>query len=178
MATNHLKGNRFFALAYPKYGDRLRRYLSRRLSDEQDAQELAQEVWMRLLRVRDTTEVLEPLAYIYRTASNVLVEYRMRRHRERNSLDIMFREYFARHVLHAAQGDDETIDVVHRQAALEKTLAQLPKTYRDILILKITRELSYKEIGEKLGFSAKTVEQYFFRAMALVKSRRARCNSA
>ena len=166
-------GNRFVAGAYSKYGDELRRYLSRRLHNEQDARELAQEVWTRLLRVSDTTEVQEPLAYIYRTASNVIVEFRMRNRRERVSFDTAASEHFTEHPLHVAQ-DDEMLERLNRQAQLEQVLAGLPKAYRKILVLKLTSELSYKAIGEQLGFSAKTVEQYFFRAMAQVKSRRKR----
>ena len=174
MNQDPAKGARRFVVnAYRKYGDELRRYLSRRLHNEQDARELAQEVWTRLLRVSDATEVVEPLAYIYRTASNVIVEFRMRRRRERVSFDTAASEYFAEHPLHVER-DDDMAEQLNRQEQLERILAGLPKVYRNILILKLTRDLSYEQIGAQLKFSAKTVEQYFFRAMARVKSRRNR----
>jgi RNA polymerase sigma factor (sigma-70 family) len=163
--------HRFVASAYRRYGDELRRYLSRRLHNEQDARELAQEVWTRLLRVDNPAEILEPLAYIYRTASNVIVEFRMRRRRERVSFDTPVSEHFAEHPLNPPE-DDGLVEQLNRQAELERALASLPNTYRKVLLLKLTRGLSYREIGTELGFSARTVEQYFFRAMALLKSRR------
>lgn len=164
-------GSCFVTGAYQKYDGELRRYLSRRLHNEQDARELAQEVWTRLLRINDATQILEPLAYIYRTASNVIVEFRMRRQRERVAFDTAASDHFAEHPLDLPQ-DDEMLERLHGQAQLEKALASLPKTYRDILVLKVTQGLSYQQIGEQLGFSAKTVEQYFFRAMGLLKTRR------
>lgn len=163
-------GPRFVAGGYLRYGDELRRYLVRRLNHEQDARDLAQEVWTRLLRVGDPSEILEPLAYIYRTASNVIAEFRMRKRREQVSFDVTA-EDCAEPATQASQ-DDDSVQRLERQVELEQTLAKLPRTYRNILILKITEELSYKEIGERLELSPKTVEQYFFRAMAMVKRQR------
>ncbi len=174
MSPPRPKGDSHFVVsAYREYRDELRRYLSRRLHNKQDARELAQEVWTRLLRVSDATEIVEPLAYIYRTASNVIVEFHMRRRREQVSFDTAACDYFAEHPVHVEM-DDEMAEQLNRQAQLERTLAGLPKAYRNILILKLTRDLSYEEIGAELNFSAKTVEQYFFRAMALVRNRRSR----
>lgn len=171
VSMHHPPGSsRFIADAYHRYGDELRRYLSRRLHNEQDARELAQEVWTRLLRVRDGAEIMEPLAYIYRTAANVIVEFRMRRRRERVYFDSATSEHFSEHP-HPGAREDEMAERLNRQKQLEQTLARLPKVYRNILILKVTQELTYQQIGEQLGLSAKTVEQYFFRAMALVKTR-------
>lgn len=155
--------------AYEKYGDELRRYLARRLHNEQDARELAQEVWTRLLRVGDTTGIIEPLAYIYKTAANVISEFRMRRSREPVSFDSESTQHASEHPSHVAP--DDLADRLGQQAQLEKILASLPKAYREILLLRVSRRLSYKEIGEQLGFSAKTTEQYFFRAVAAAKSK-------
>jgi RNA polymerase sigma factor (sigma-70 family) len=173
VTTNSPKGgSRFVASAYHRYGDRLRRYLSRRLHNEQDARELAQEVWTRLLRVPDATEVLDPLGYIQRTAANVVAEFRMRTRREPVAFSAAAVEHFTEHPPHISP--DDFADQLNRQAQLERTLADLPAAYRHILILRITKDLSYKEIGVQLGFTAKTVEQYFFRAMALVRTQRQR----
>lgn len=158
----------FVAESYLKYGPDLRRYLHRRLRNSQDARDLAQEVWRRLLRIRDTAEVLEPLAYIYRAASNVIAEYHLLRSRDCVSVDSEAVRYATEHPPEVMQ--DEMTDQLVRQAELERILASMPKTYRDVLILRISDGLSYEEIGAQLGFSPKTVEQYFFRAMTLVRN--------
>lgn len=172
-ANDPKRARAFVADSYEKYGPELRRYLHRRLRNRQDARDLAQEVWRRLLRIKDTTEVLEPLAYIYRAAANVIAEYHLLRHRDCVSIDSDAVDYAAEHPAHVAQ--DEMTDQLARQAELERVLASMPKTYRDVLILRVTEGLSYEAIGQQLRFSPKTVEQYFFRAMALVrKSKRER----
>jgi RNA polymerase sigma-70 factor (ECF subfamily) len=161
------RAHAFVVESYEKYGPELRRYLRRRLRDRQDARDLAQEVWRRLLRVRDTTEVAEPLAYIYRAAANVIAEYHHLRSRDCVSVDSDAMQYAAEHPADVAR--DEMAEQLVRQAGLQRILAGMPKTYRDILLMRTTEGLSYEEIGQKLQFSPKTVEQYFFRAMSLVR---------
>ena len=56
----------------------LTRYLRRRLPGRIDPQDLAQEVYVRLLRVEQLEHIKEPQAYLYRVASNVAAEWRMR----------------------------------------------------------------------------------------------------
>ena len=48
-----------------KYGDRLRRYLSQRLRNVADAPDLAQEVFLRLMRVEHHETISSPEAYLY-----------------------------------------------------------------------------------------------------------------
>ena len=163
----------FVAESYEKYGTELRRYLQRRLKNRQDARDLAQEVWRRLLRIPDTSEVIEPLAYIYRSAANVIAEYYMLRSRDCVSVDSDAMQYAADHPAQVAH--DEMADQLVRQAELQRILASMPRTYRDVLLMRVTDGLSYNDIGRKLALSPKTVEQYFFRAMTLVrKSKRER----
>lgn len=159
----------FVASAYVKHADELLRYLSRRIHNEQDARELAQEVWTRLLRIGNTTGILEPLAYIYRTAANVITEFRMRHERDRVSYDSDATAHAAENPAHVAP--DELADQINQQAQIERTLAAIPAVYREILLLRIGGESSYEEIGAKLGFSPKTTEQYFYRAIALVRTK-------
>src|SRR6266850_1925960 len=95
MSTGDPKRTSFAGSAYEQYGGELQRYLMRRLHNVQDARELAQEVWTRLLRVADPDRVQEPLAYVRRTAANVLVEFRMRQRREPVTFDSEASEYAA-----------------------------------------------------------------------------------
>jgi RNA polymerase sigma factor (sigma-70 family) len=159
----------FVEESYQKYGPELRRYLNRRLRDRQDARDLAQEVWRRLLRIRNTSEVVEPLAYIYRAAANVIAEYHMLRCRDCVAVDSDAMQYAADHP--AELSHDDMAEQLVRQAELQRILAAMPRTYREVLLLRIQDGLSYAEIGKQLSFSPKTVEQYFFRAMTMVRKR-------
>ena len=56
----------------------LTRFLRRRLPQQIDAEDLAQEVYVRLLRVEKLELIEEPQAYLYKVAVNVAAEWRMR----------------------------------------------------------------------------------------------------
>jgi len=168
--TDRKRAHAFVAESYAKYGPEVTRYLHRRVRNSQDVRDLFQEVWRRLLRIKNPAEVAEPLAYIYRAAANVIAEYRLMRGRDCVSIDSEAVEYASEHPPYATA--DEMADALTRRAELERVLASLPKTYRHVLILRITEDLSYEEIGERLGLTAYTAGQYFCRAMRLLANRK------
>ena len=63
-----------FDEAFREHRGRLYQYLRRRLANEEDAQDLAQEAYLRLLRVSRTELVRDPQAYLYRVARNLVYE--------------------------------------------------------------------------------------------------------
>ncbi len=60
------------------YGSQLQRYLIGCLRHAQNARDLEQEVYLRLLRVPPTELVHNPQGYVYRIAAHVVHEFRMR----------------------------------------------------------------------------------------------------
>jgi RNA polymerase sigma-70 factor (ECF subfamily) len=160
----------FVAESYAKYGPEVARYLHRRVRNSQDVRDLFQEVWRRLLRIRNPADVVEPLAYIHEAAKNVVREYHMLRRRDRVSVDSEAVEYAAEHPHYVAP--DEMAEDLARKAELQRVLASLPKTQRQILLMRITEGLSYEEIGERLGLTAYTAGQYFCRAMRRLADRK------
>lgn len=72
------------APAWQQYGGWLHRYLTRclRHHDTQCARDLAQEVYLRLLRVEKGEPVRDYQAYLYRIASHVVYEFKLRARRE------------------------------------------------------------------------------------------------
>jgi RNA polymerase sigma-70 factor (ECF subfamily) len=153
---------------YEQHGAHLRRYLMRRLRNAQDARELAQEVWTRLLRVQHPERILEPMAYVRRAAANVLIEFRMRQEREPVLFDSQTAEAVAENPAQAPP--DELPERLDAQHHLQRLLAKLPQAYRQILLLRLCEGLSYEQIGARLELTAGTVERYFFRAMNTVRA--------
>src|SRR5688572_21192187 len=68
----------FAEAAFAHYGAQLHRYLLRRLRHPQDAEDLAQEVFMRLSRIENSAFVRQPRAYLFGVASHVVCEFEMR----------------------------------------------------------------------------------------------------
>lgn len=161
----------FVGVAYHQHERFLLRYLMQRLYNAQDARELAQEVWTRLLRIEDPKQVLEPIAYIRRVAANVLAEFHMRRTRERVVFDSEATETAEQIDSNSRlAAPDDLAEHLSTQQQLQRVLARLPAMYRTILLLRLCDGASYQEIGEHLGLSAGTAERYFFRALSAVRS--------
>ena len=58
-------------------GEDLLRFLRSRLPQESDAEDLAQEVYLRLLRVKDRDRIENQRAYVLRVAANIANEWRL-----------------------------------------------------------------------------------------------------
>src|SRR5438105_4961509 len=72
----------FASAAYTEYSAELHRYLARRIARPQDAEDLAQEVFLRMLRVERPERVNKPVAYLFSVASHLIREFKLRTARE------------------------------------------------------------------------------------------------
>jgi RNA polymerase sigma-70 factor (ECF subfamily) len=150
-------------LASEQYYTELHRFLVRRLRGSQQAQDLAQEAYLRLLRVERGELVRQPRAYLYRIAVNLVSEFRLRARREPITYDSDTLAELAE------IASVETSSDAQRAADAEQVetlLEQLPPLYRAILILRKRDGLSYPEIAQQLDISVHTVKKYLARAVA------------
>ena len=75
-----MSGNKnFVAIIAARYGTRLRRFLAVRLRNADDVPDLAQEVFLRLLRVEGYESIRSPEAYLFTIASHVVHQHAVRR---------------------------------------------------------------------------------------------------
>jgi RNA polymerase sigma factor (sigma-70 family) len=107
-----------------RYGDRLRCYLSQRLQNVADAPDLAQEVFLRLMRVEHHETIGSPEAYLFTVASHVLHQHALRQSRVPKSVNIadLFSE------LQLTSGDDPAARLATDQRIenLQKAMQELP----------------------------------------------------
>lgn len=157
----------FDAASFRDYDKQLHRYLVRRMPRPQDAEDLAQEVYLRLLRIDGAKRVHKPLAYIYGIASHVVADYKSdaRHQREFVSDDEDESSEIA-----AEPRIDDLIDRLNLQQQLERALTQLPTTHARVLLAHKHRGLSYQEVAAELGLSVHTVEKYVTQAKAKIRT--------
>jgi RNA polymerase sigma factor (sigma-70 family) len=152
----------FVAKMATRYSLRLRRYLSARLRSSHDVPDLAQEVFLRLLRVQQHEGIRSPEAYLFTVASHVIHQHTLRKSSEPVQVDIadVFTE------LHALSGDDpETqADNGKKIANLEEILKTLPPRVATALVMHKLGGYTVQEIGNHFNVSRETAKEYLARA--------------
>ena len=136
----------------------LQAYIYRRIRTKSDAPDLAQEVYLRLLRVSDTEAIRNPQLYLYTVASNLLKEHAVLEQRQANRLG--FEETSVQQRLGELPSLDCQLEAGEIAGRLEAALEQLPKRWRTALILQHRYGLTYQEIADRLGVSSNMVKKY------------------
>lgn len=158
----------FATSTFGRYRRELHRYLMKRLRRPQDVDDLAQEVYLRLITLSDEKVIEKPLAYLYGVASHVLADH-MFAMKERCVID-WSKDADDCMESPACVLPDDLADRLNLQQQIDKAMAQLPPTHAAVLLAHKRDGLSYDECAEKLGLSIHTVEKYVTQAKARVRT--------
>lgn len=161
-----------FALAAAKhYAGEIRRYFNRRLGRVHDVNDLAQEVYFRLLRIDPDMKVENPLAFVYGVARRVLADHRAEAAADDGMLT--FESDLTSGVNHASEAlGDRPEERVRIEQDILRALSQIPPMHAAILILHKRDGLSYEEVAAELGISVHTVKKYLTEARARIRMQR------
>src|SRR5690348_5632888 len=133
--------------------------------NREDAQDLVQEV---LLRVRRGLETYQPGSmegWLSRIATNAFlddVRRRKRRPEDRLPEDPDW-------ALPPTHGADEALAAVALPDDVQEALARLPEDFRAVVVLCDVAGRSYQEIGESLGIPVGTVRSRIHRGRAMLR---------
>lgn len=146
-------------------------FFYRRIRSKSDAPDLVQEVYVRMLRVSDTDAIRNPELYLYTVASNLVKEHAVLERRQANTVDVDDSQ--VQDLLGELPTQDRQVDTSRRVMRLRKVLAQLSPKCRAAVALRYRHDLSYEEIGERLGVSSNMVKKYLVQALAHCRCRMA-----
>jgi RNA polymerase sigma factor (sigma-70 family) len=154
--------------AFREYSPELHRYLLRRVHHLEDADDLAQEVFARLLRVRDAELVRKPLAYLLGIAMHVVREFRQRKDNDRVVFDSVVSEELCEQASEGVVARDpaDDLEISNR---LDRALALLSPTHQLVLLLVKRDGLSHTEAARTAGLSVHTIEKYVVEARARLR---------
>lgn len=130
------------------------------------SEDLVQDVFLRILRYRDTYQPRTSFAaWMYGIARNALID-QMRKRRPEAAFDETASEAQS-----CEAPVDERLRAEQETALLQKALASLPADKREVLILSRYQDLRYEEIGRLLGCEPNAVKQRVFRAVKALGDR-------
>ena len=145
----------------------------RMVRNSTDADDLAQEVFIRTFSVLDRYDPSYPFSsWLYRITSNLCIDF-IRKGKGRmvsleQPLDTGDGE-MPRQLPSTDAKPDREVESKEMMAVLETALAQLPEHYRIIVVLRHQEQLSYEEISDNLGIPLGTVKARIHRARNLIK---------
>ena len=155
---------------YTQHRGAILAYFLRRVRDPQDAEDLAQETFVRVLKAKDgIRDSKKVLPYMYRTARNLLINRYRRRHivLPADSLD---------EPLDLDQVEDPRLDTEARvrylelSSRLDLALGRLSIEQRKAFELGVVQRLVYAEIARMTGWSVSKVKVNIHRARKQVMS--------
>ena len=143
---------------YAKYYAKVRGFALRLTRTEWIADEITQNVFVKIWTHRDSLVVCEQggnlNGYIFMIAKNEVVNY----YRSRQQI-IAYQKDFVEDVRIEAR-IDQSIDPKRLAAVIERIVAALPRTRREVFIMSRYRHMSNAEIALHLGISKRTVEKH------------------
>lgn len=152
-----------------RHAGKLFNYLVRSLQSEEEAEDLAQETFVRVYQNRANFDTRQKFStWLYAIASNLVRDrYRWRTRHPQVSLDAQNEATGTEFVDRLIGGDGspaESLESTERAEAVRRAVAALPVELRQPLILAEWEGKQQAEIGVILGCSAKAVETRIYRA--------------
>lgn len=158
---------RAFAQLFDYYGQKLYAFAYSYLKNEADAEEVVQEVFLRVWKNREALDEDKSLhAYLFTIAFNAVKKAFLQRSK---------REAYKHEIIDELDAAGENFDFEqHYQFVLEKLelfIGEMPERRRMIFVGRKREGKSHKQIADEMGISVKTVENQITEAMHYIKSR-------
>lgn len=147
-----------------RYHDSLLRFLRQRLRVKEDAADIAQEAYIRMMQYEGSTKIQSPSSMLFRIAINVAND--------------LCRAEAARQV--SEQIPLDGLELASPQPAAERQIAaeqdleilydaieHLPPKCRQVFLLSRAQRMTYPQIAAHCGISVKMVEKHISHALAI-----------
>lgn len=150
-------------LLYREHAPRLRRRVGARLRSDEEAHDLVQDAFARLLGATARHALDRPEAFLNRIVRNLLID-RSRRLATRTP-HVAISEAIEPAV---RPTQEDAIELEQMKERYRAAVAALPERMREVFLLHRVEGLGYKEIAATLGISIRTVEWHIAEAIVRI----------
>lgn len=134
-------------------------WLRRKLGCPDNAADLAQDTFIRVLSAREAPTLIEPRAFLTTVAKRVLFNFYRRQDLERAYLEAL-----AQMPEHVAPSEEDRAIILQTLLELDQLLDGLPKQVKRAFLLAQLDGLTHAQIGAQLGISIATVKRHLTKA--------------
>lgn len=150
---------KFIELLFKQYYSPLCRTVNRIVNDTDAAEDLVQDVFMKVWNNRQTLEINYSFkSYLYRSAINSALNY-LEKNKKKTALED------SAYSMPAGTEADDQLHFEEVQQRVKEATEALPPACKTIFVLSRHENMSYKEIAEALQISPKTVENQMGKAL-------------
>ncbi len=145
------------SLLFERYQKRLFNFLARMTMDRTVAEDLTQNVFLRMLKYRNSyREGAKFQSWIYQMARNVFMDY----HQEsKNKSGFVKMETLPDKMEHL------DLDIEHQEQILHLSLQKLPEEQRELLVLTRFQHMKYEEVADLMNTSVANIKVKVHRAV-------------
>ncbi len=142
----------------------LRDYIYYKSGNIEQAEDIAQEAFLKLWEKRKELKQETILSYLFRIAHNIFLNQVKREQVVFNFQNQSTDDYIER------SSPEFELELKEFDQILQKALASIPEKHRVVFLLNRIDGLKYKEIAERLDLTTKAVEKRMQKAMEILKT--------
>lgn len=143
--------------AVKTHSHNLYRYILKMLKDEDEANDIVQDAYMKLWEHKEAVELVKSKAWLFTTAYRTMLN-KIKRDKKTESMEFEnFEEPYT---------SDNSFEL---KQLIDNSLEALPELQKSIVLLRDLEGYDYKEIGEILNLNESQVKVYLFRARKKLK---------
>ena len=156
-----------FDAIYNKYSHKLYEFVLRYLKQEEDAEGIVQEVFIKIWEARSKIDIYSSFeSFLFTIAYNTSISLLRKRVSETKS-----REYLkSLQVIDTADKVIEEIQFKELNQKVQSLIKQLTQRQKEIYLLSREEGLTHKEIAQKLNISENTVKNHLVTSLKYLKS--------
>jgi len=156
-----------FATFFYAYKDKLFSFLFQITKSENKAEDLVQDVFMKIWQTRDTLSTIDNLnAYIFKIAQNAAVDQLRKMAKD----ILLITETLTDNETADSESPSELLLNKELKELIDNAIEQLPAQQKKIFIMRWIEGLSHEEIAHKMNISVSTAQNHMRQALINLRS--------
>lgn len=156
METNQQRRRSQVDTLYRHYSQRILGFISSRVEDRADAENLALDVWLRIMENENDIKSETALPYLYKIAKNIVTDY-YRQQYSRPKFDSSYDDW---NEIAEPYTPHEALEAIELAKIERERVECLPPQRRIIYIMSRYEEKGVMDIADELSLSIRTVENH------------------
>jgi RNA polymerase sigma factor (sigma-70 family) len=163
----------FFEKLFEDHNDGLLRYLTRKLNSSEEAEDIAQNAYIRIQALKELPPMENSKAYLYQVASNLIIDQKRREklHTRYMQGEVLKRQAVGEFGAVDAESPEALLVAQRELESMQEVLNALPEKARRAFMMHRRDGLSYSDIANELGVTVSSVEKYILQALKHFRKR-------